>query len=209
MELLWGRPAHYCRAGCTIGGPGLPCSPGLPAPLAGLTRRPLAGTTLLEAGDFGSSRALAQRIYFEYEREVAAPGIEAIWQWMARIVTRFGERAVLEALVDVAATHDEQDGWAWFVGGRWRTALTAYGPHPAGLALVTTPEAADAGFDPEQVSPASVRQGLAADIRPFAVCDADDAYATRSSSALATAAATRKLARLRGSRETAARLRRG
>ncbi|WP_295660285.1 hypothetical protein [uncultured Nocardioides sp.] len=199
LAVLWGHPAHLCRSRCAANTGPFPCSPGIPSQLAGMTRRPVEGSVLLGPRAFEESRTLAQRVHFEYLREVAQPGIQTIWAWLARVVDEAGVRAVTEALADLAATHETQDRYAWHACSGWHVAVSAYGAHPAGLTVVTTQEATDAGYDPEEASPDDgVQQALAPDVRPFVVCDSAHPYARRAVSVLETARATRKYARLRG-----------
>ena len=205
LTVLRGREPHLCRSRCTANPGPFPCSPGIPAHLNGMTRRPVDGTSLLPPARFGESKTLAQRVLFEYLREVAQPGVETVWAWVASLVGTVGARAVTEALADLAAGHDERDRYAWHACAGWQLAVSAHGPHPDAFTVVVTHEASQAGFDPEDdASGDDVRRGLAADVRPYVVCDIDDPYGRQAVTALAAARATTKFARLRGRRGAAA-----
>lgn len=204
LTLLWGRAPHLCRSRCSANTGPFACSPGTPPHLAGMTRRPVDGTGLLAPADFGAGKTLAQRVHFEYLREVAQPGIEAIWAWLAAVVERVDARAAAEALADVAAADDDEDRYARHACAGWSAAVAAYGPHPDGFTVVTTTEAAGAGLDHEEAGPGGQQPALAPGVRPYAVCDVTDAYGAAAASALAAARANRKYARLRGRRSTGA-----
>ena len=118
LAVLWGHPAHLCRSRCTVNTGPFRCSPGIPSQLAGMTRRPVEGSVLLGPRAFEESKTLAQRVHFEHLREVAQPGVQTIWGWLACVDDEAGVRAVTEALADLAATHETQ--------GRYGT------PAPAG-----------------------------------------------------------------------------